>query len=120
MEKHRIKKFDEMFEATSNDTVVYVKSPVMHPIRMILASKRNKVLEHVTVRFSSPETGSTIWFELDNESNITIQTDSTEEDIILKLSEVFEKWTSMYSLGVNETRGSETMKMLEEEFILLH
>jgi hypothetical protein len=111
----KIKNFEKFFEATDMDTVVNITSPVMFPIRMILASKRNKVLEHATIRFASPDTGSTIWFELDHESNITIQTSSTEEDIVQKLDEVFNKWTSIYSVGARETRGSETVKMLEED-----
>jgi hypothetical protein len=106
--------FTEVNEATEDVTVVHITSTTMYPIRIILptAAKAN-----VTVRFAHPNMGSTVWFELDDNGKINIKTTSTELDIVSKLIEVFNTWTTFYSKGAINSEMSDTMKVLETNLI---
>lgn len=108
---------ESLNEATADDTIVNITSPTMYPVRIILAAPRNKVRGHVTVRFAHPNMGSTIWFELDENGKIDILTRTSELEIVAKLQEIFNNWTSFYSKGAIESKGSETMKVLEDSSI---
>jgi hypothetical protein len=105
---------ESLNEATAEDVTVNIYSGAMYPVRIILASKRNKVMPHVTVRFAHPNMGSTIWFELDENGKIDIKTTSTESDIVEKFAEIFNTWTRFYTKGAIELQGDDAEKFLKE------